>query len=305
MKRVLMSGARGLVGSMLSEAMRGLGWELRILTRGRSGPGGVHWDPEQGLIDADGLEGCDYVVHLAGENIASGRWNSERKRLIMDSRVKGTRLLAEALAKAKSRPRVLLCASGANYYRDNEGGGPWDERGPAGDGFLSQVCLNWEAAAEPARRAGIRVTHARMGAVLSTKGGMLTKMLPAICSGLGGVVGSGKQRISWIHADDLVRALIFMLQRDELAGPVNVVSPIPVSNRDLTKAIAAILHRPVFLPMPKTAIWWLFGEMGEELLLADNAVAPMRLMEAGMQWEFAEVQDALRDLLETHKCWPR
>ncbi|MFA5258081.1 MAG: TIGR01777 family oxidoreductase [Opitutales bacterium] len=302
MRKVIMSGGSGLVGTLLKDAMDNLGWQVVILTRGSSGPGLVHWDPMAGVIDPAGLEGCDYVVHLAGESIATGRWTRSRKRLIMESREKGTRLLAEALAKARMPPRVLLSASGSNYYKDNDGGSPWDESGPSGSGFLSEVCRRWEAAAYPAQEAGIRVVHARMGAVLSNKGGILTRMLPAICSGMGGVIGSGRQRISWIHADDLVRALIFMLQKDAFLGPVNVASPIPVSNRDLTRAIAKKLHRLTFLPMPKTAIWWLFGEMGEELLLADNAISPLKLLENGMQWEFAEIDEALTDLLETHKC---
>lgn len=302
-KKILLSGGRGLVGQMLGDAMKASGWELRILTRARSGHDCVHWDPMNGAIDLDALDDCHYVVHLAGENIAAGRWTRERKRLIMESRVNGTRLLAKALAKAKNPPRALLCASGSNYYADNHGGSPWDENGPAGDSFLSKVCQNWEAAAEPAREAGIRVIHARMGAVLTTKGGLLTRMLPAICSGLGGIIGDGTQRISWIHADDLVRALLFILEHEELSGPVNVASPICASNRELTKAIATKLHRKVFLPMPGTLIRWLFGEMGEELLLADNAVTPLKLLEAGMQWEFTEIDDAIADLLDEHRCW--
>jgi len=256
----------------------------------------------EGLIDPAGLEGCDYVVNLAGESIATGRWTRARKRLIMDSREKGTRLLAEELVKRGKPPKVFLSASGSNYYKDNEGGGQWDESGPSGIGFISEVCRRWEAAAAPALDAGIRVVHARMGVVLTTKGGILTRMLPAICSGMGGVIGSGRQRISWIHADDLVRALIFILQKDSMSGPVNVASPMPVSNRDFTRAIAKRLHRQTFLPMPKMAIWWLFGEMGEELLLADNAISPLKLLENGMQWEFPDIDDALGDLLETHKC---
>jgi len=300
---VLLSGGKGLVGTMLSEALGHLGWEVVVLTRDDSSPGYVHWDPMDGFIDPVGLEGCEYVVHLAGESIATGRWTRERKRLILESREKGTQLLAGALARANHKPKVFLCASGSNFYMDNAGGSPWDESGPSGGGFLSEVCRRWELAADPAREAGIRVVHARMGAVFTTRGGILTRMLPAICSGFGGVIGNGRQRMSWIHADDLVRALIFILTKESLSGPVNVASPIPVSNRDLTLTIARILHRPTFLPMPKTAIWWLFGEMGEEILLADNAISPLKLLESGMQWEFAELDDALNDLLENHKCW--
>jgi uncharacterized protein len=303
MKKVLLGGAGGLIGTHLREVFGHLGWEAVSLTRGPGGPGLVRWDPMSGLIDPEGIDGCDCVINLAGENIATGRWTKERKRLILESREEGTRLLAQALAHLAKPPSVMICASGSGYYRDNEGGPPWDESGPAGSSFISEVCVKWEAAADPAREAGIRVIHARMGPVLSAQGGLLTRMLPAICSGLGGYIGSGTQRISWIHIDDLVRAYVLMVQRTDLSGPVNVASPNPVSNRDFINAVARAIHRPCFMKMPRTAVLWLYGEMGADMLLADNAVAPGKLMHGAMQWEFPKIDEALADLLENIDCW--
>lgn len=300
--KILVSGAGGLVGTRFVQYARTLGCEVLSLTRGTPGPGLVRWDPVHGVIDPTALEGCEAVLHLAGENIASGRWTKERKRLIIESRVRGTGLLSHALASLRYPPKVLVCASGSNYYADNEGGEPWDESGPAGTGFLSEVCLRWEGAAGPAREAGIRVVHARFGVVLSTRGGLLPKLLPAVCSGLGGVAGSGKQRLSWVHIDDLAAALMLLMEDERLLGPVNVCSPQPVSNRDFIKAVAAAVHRPCFVTMPGAAIRWLFGEMGEALLLADNAVLPAKLAKAGMKWEHSEIADALEDLLAHCGC---
>lgn len=302
MQKVLITGATGLIGTHLMEALSENGWQFIALTRGKSSPGFVHWDPMAGIIDHTGFEGCDYVVHLAGENVASGRWTQERRRLILESREKGTRLLCHALSLMQSPPKVLISASGSNYYRDNMGGAAWDESGPCGQGFLSEVCMKWEEATAAARDSGIRVVHARMGTVLSTKGGMLTRILPVVCSGLGGVVGEGSQRISWIHASDLARAFGLILEDDSLSGPVNVASPNPVTNRFFMQAVARVINRPCFVNMPGRAMKWLYGEMASELLLADNAVAPAKLTEHGMEWEFPKLNEALDDLLVAQKC---
>jgi hypothetical protein len=302
MPKVIMSGAGGLVGGILAERFKELGWEMLTLTRGDSSEGRVHWNPLSGELDAAGLEGCHYVVHLAGESISTGRWTQERKRMIMDSREKSTRLLAETLARQSVRPLALLCASGSNYYRDCGGGPPWDESGPAGNTFLAQVCRRWEAAADPAREAGIRVIHARMGAVLSIKGGLLPRILPGLCAGLFGVANGGSQRMSWIHHADLGRAIAMCLAEESISGPVNVTSPIPVTNKEFIHTAAGILRRPCFLPMPATAIRWFFGEMGEELMLADNATVPARLILNGMQWDFADIHDALTDIIGPSGC---
>jgi uncharacterized protein (TIGR01777 family) len=302
MKKVLITGATGLVGSHLMETLGELGWHFIALTRDKSIPGFVHWDPSAGIIDNRGFEGCDCVAHLAGENIASGRWTEERRRLIIESREKGTRLLCHALAMMRTPPKVLICASGSNYYQDNMGGVLWDESGPMGQGFLSTVCERWEAATAPASDAGIRVVHARLGTVLSTRGGMLTRILPVICSGLGGVVGEGSQRISWIHALDLVKAFRLMMENESFSGPVNVVSPNPVSNRCFMQTVAKTINRPCFVNVPGRAMKWLYGEMASELLLADNAVFPARLTQGGMVWDFPTLEAALEDLLAAQKC---
>lgn len=302
MKKILITGATGLVGSLLMDALQGEGCEFVALTRARSAPGFVHWDPQAGVIDTKGFEGCEVAIHLAGENIASGRWTDERRRLILESREKGTRLLCHALAMMRHPPEVLICASGANYYGDNKGGPLWEESDGQGEGFLPTVCEKWEAAAAPAREAGIRVVHARMGSVLSTKGGMLTRILPVVCSGLGGVVGDGSQRISWIHACDLVRAYRMMMEQVEFSGPVNVVSPNPATNHDFMRQVARVINRPCFVNVPGRAMKWLYGEMASELLLADNAVKPAKLMENGMEWQFPKLEEALEDLLAPQKC---
>ena len=298
--KVLMSGARGLVGTHMREVFFHMGWDVVSLTRDVSAKGFVHWDPTSKTTDTDALEGCDYVIHLAGESVASGRWNEERKRLILESRETVTRLLSETLAGLKTPPRVMICASGSHIYKDNAGGPPWDESGLIGDGFLPEVCVRWEAASAPARNAGIRVVHARMGSVMSIKGGLLTRLLPAISSGLGGAIGEGNQRLSWIHVEDLGRAFLLLLQNPSLEGAVNVVSPKTVTNAELTDAIAKVIHRPTFVGMPRSAIMWLYGEMGAELMLSDNAVFPAKLVKAGMEWKFANIENALTDLLAEH-----
>jgi uncharacterized protein len=302
MKKILLSGASGLVGSQLRDVFRHLDWQIVALTRKETGNDFVKWDPIGGNIDIDAIEGCDCVINLAGENIASGRWTKERKRMILESRVKSTKLLAETIARLKNPPRVMISASGSNYYADNEGGSPWDETGPQGKSFIADVCAKWEEATQPAARAGIRVVNARLGVVLSTKGGMLTKILPAICSGLGGTAGDGTQRISWIHVEDLARAFVLIMQREKLFGPVNVVAPHPVTNGDFMREAARLLKRPCFIKMPMSAITWFFGDMGTQLLLSDNAVIPGKLMEFGMKWKFENHCEALEDLLNKHAC---
>jgi len=302
MKKVLVSGGSGLVGTRLRDVFQHLGWNTVSLTRKEAGEGFVRWDPKGGKLDTNAIEGCDYAINLAGESIASCRWTKERKRLILESRVQSTKFLAETISRLTNPPKVLISASGTHYYADNEGGSPWDESGPRGKNFMADVCAKWEEATEPAARAGIRVVNARLGTVFSIDGGMLPKILPAICSGLAGVIGDGSQRMSWIHIEDLARAFVLILQRDGLYGPVNVVAPHPVTNGDFTREAARLLKRPCFVKMPKSAITWLFGDMGTQLLLADNAVIPGKLMEFGMQWEYDNYCGALADLLENHAC---
>jgi hypothetical protein len=255
----------------------------------------VYWNPAAGEIDAAKLEGFDAVVHLAGEPI-TGRWNATKKTAIRESRVKGTRLLCEALARLSKRPRVLIAASASGYYGDR-GDEVLREESGAGSLFLSQVCQEWEAATKAAAESGIRVVNLRFGFILSRAGGGLAKMLPAFKMGAGGKIGSGKQYMSWIAIDDLLQIILFATTAETVNGPVNAVAPNPVTNLAFTKTLARVLGRPAIFPMPAFAVRLAFGEMGEELLLASARIEPTRLLSAGYQFRFPELEGALRHLL--------
>ncbi len=296
--RILVTGASGLIGSALVSALAGAGHEVVRLVRGggRRRAGTVVWDPGAGTIDHAGLEGSDAVVHLAGENIAAGRWTAARKARIRDSRVEGTRLLAEALAGLATPPHTFVAASAIGYY-GHRGRDEVDEDSAPGAGFLADVCREWEGATAPAVQRDIRVVHLRIGVVLSADGGALATMLPPFRLGLGGPVGSGNQYMSWIAIDDVVAAVQFALTTTALAGPVNAVAPQPVPNREFVQTLARVLGRPALVPFPAFAVRTLFGEMGEELLLSSTRVIPHRLQEAGFTFRFPELEPALRHLL--------
>ena len=296
--RVAVSGSTGLVGSEVVTVLSAEGHEVVRLVRHAPAPGEktVRWDPEAGVIDAGGLEGCDAVVHLAGENVGAGRWTAARKAAIRDSRVKGTRLLCDALAGLARPPKTLVCASAVGYYGDR-GEEVLTEESPPGAGFLPGVCREWEAASAAAAREGIRVVALRIGMVLSPKGGALARMLPLFRAGLGGVLGSGKQYVSWVALDDLTGIVLHALSREELRGPVNAVTPRPVTNRELTEALGKVLSRPTLLPVPSFALRLAVGEMADPLLLASARVAPRRLEETGYRFRFPELRAALRHLL--------
>ena len=296
--RVAVSGSTGLVGSEVVTVLSAEGHEVVRLVRRAPAPGEktVRWNPEAGEIDAGGLEGCDAVVHLAGENVGAGRWTAARKAAIRDSRVKGTRLLCDALAGLARPPKTLVCASAVGYYGDR-GEEVLTEESPPGAGFLPDVCREWEAASAAAARKGIRVVALRIGMVLSPKGGALARMLPLFRAGLGGVLGSGKQYVSWVALDDLTGIVLHALSREELRGPVNAVTPRPVTNRELTEALGKVLSRPTLLPVPSFALRLAVGEMADPLLLASARVAPRRLEETGYRFRFPELRAALRHLL--------
>ncbi|MEK6696365.1 MAG: TIGR01777 family oxidoreductase [Candidatus Deferrimicrobiota bacterium] len=296
--RVVVSGSTGLVGSEVVASLSAAGHEAVRLVRRVPAPGekAVRWDPEKGEVDAAGLEGLDAVVHLAGENIASGRWNTARKAAIRDSRVNGTRLLCNALAGLARPPKTLVCASAIGYYGDR-GADVLTEESPPGAGFLPEVCMEWEAAAEAAMRKGVRVVALRIGVVLSPKGGALSRMLPLFRAGLGGVIGNGRQYVSWVALDDLVGIVLHALQSGELRGPVNAVAPAPVTNRDFTETLGKVLSRPSLLPVPAFALRLAMGEMADALLLASARVVPRRLEETGYRFRFPELGGALRHLL--------
>jgi uncharacterized protein (TIGR01777 family) len=291
---VAITGASGLIGTALSAFLTTGGHTVIPVTRRRS-EDGIYWKPSDGEIDAARFEGVDAVVHLAGESIAGGRWSDEKKRRIMDSRVEGTTLLAKALANLDDPPRVLVSASAIGYYGDRDE--PVDETSEPGEGFLADVCKAWEEAADPARDAGIRVVHPRIGIVLSPQGGALAEMLTPFKLGAGGVVGSGDQGMPWIALDDVVAAIHFALMEDAVEGPVNLTAPNPVDNREFTKVLGKVLGRPTIVPVPKFGIKMLFGEMGEKLLLEGAIVMPKVLADHGFEWDFPNLEGALRHLL--------
>lgn len=295
--KILVTGSTGLVGSAVVPFLTTGGHQVLRLVRGTAqGDDQIGWNPMTGETDVAKLEGLDAVVHLAGENIATGRWNAAKKARIRDSRVHGTRLLSETLAKLSVKPKVLVCASAIGYYGDR-GNDEMTEVSPPGKSFLCEVCRDWEAAAELARQAGIRVVNLRIGVVLTPRGGALEKMLLPFKLCAGGVVGSGQQYWSWIALDDVVGAIHHALNCESLSGPVNCVSPQTVTNRVFTKTLGSVLNRPTIVPMPAFAAKLALGEMGDELLLASTRVVPQRLKESGYEFRLPNLDAALRHLL--------
>ncbi|MDD5762667.1 MAG: TIGR01777 family oxidoreductase [bacterium] len=297
--RVAVTGSTGLVGSGVAAALSAAGHEVVRLVRRSPAPGekAVRWDPAKGEVDAAGLEDLDAVVHLAGENVGSGRWTVARKTAIRDSRVNGTRLLCDTLTELARPPKTLVCASAVGIYGDR-GEELLTEESPPGTGFLAGVCREWEAASGPAARKGIRVVVLRIGMVLSSKGGALPRMLPLFRAGLGGVIGGGRQYVGWVALDDLAGIVLHALRCGDLSGPVNAVAPRPVTNREFTEALGKALSRPTPLPVPAFALRLAVGrEMADALLLAGARVVPRRLEETGYRFRLPEIGPALRHLL--------
>ena len=291
--KVLIAGASGLIGSALIQPLAAEGAEVTRLVRSTPKPGEIEWHPNQDAMDPARLEGFDATINLAGENVAAGRWTEDQKRKIHDSRVNGTHLLSEAMAKLATRPRVFLCASATGFYGDREDE-VLDEHSDSGGGFLAGVCREWEKATEPAVAGGVRVVNLRFGVILSREGGMLAKLLTPFKMGMGGKVGSGKQFISWVAIDDVVSAIKLALNDETFRGPVNVVSPNPVTNEVFTKTLGHVLSRPTALAMPAFAARLAFGEMADETLLASQYVVPKRLSDAGFEFKYPELEGALR-----------
>lgn len=294
--RIAVSGAGGLIGSSLVPFFTTGGHEVLRLVRRQPGPGESRWDPDAGTIDRAQLEGLDAVIHLAGENVGGGRWNRARKERILGSRVDGTRLLAETLASLAHPPRVFVSASATGFY-GSSGAFGLDENSPAGDDFLARVCVQWEAAASPARARGIRVVHPRFGVILSPRGGALSKLLTPFSLGLGGRVGNGRQPMSWIAIDDAIGAVYQCLFDEQLNGPVNVVAPQKVSNAELAAALGRVLRRPAVMPLPAPVVRALFREMGESMLLGGAGVLPRRLVDRGFEFQLGDLDAALGYLL--------
>jgi uncharacterized protein (TIGR01777 family) len=295
--KILVSGSTGLVGSALVPFLRSNGAEVRRLVRARPRRDDeIGWDAESGLLDPAKLQGFDAVVHLAGESIAGGRWSEAKKERIRKSRVLGTRRLSEAIASVERKPRVLVCASAVGFYGD-AGERILDEASPPGEGFLPEVCRAWEAAADPARAAKIRVVHLRFGMILSGAGGALRTMLLPFELGLGGRVGSGAQWMPWVALDDAIESVRFAIAMEALAGAANVVAPEPATNARFTKTLGRVLGRPTILPLPAFAVRILFGEMGEALLLASTRAVPEVLPARGFRFQHPEIEGALRHVL--------
>lgn len=297
---IAVTGAGGFIGSALVGSLAGDGHRvLRLVRRPSAAPDEVAWDPAGGQIDAAKLEGIDAVVHLAGESIAGGRWNAERKQRIRQSRVKGTSLLAGALARLSSKPRVLVSGSAMGVYGDR-GDEILVESSSPGAGFLAEVGQEWEAAAAPARDAGIRVVHPRFGMVLHPSGGALERMLPPFRLGLGGHLGNGQQWMSWVSRDDAVAIIRAAVDRDAVSGPVNATSPNPVRNSDFTRMLGAALHRPAIAAVPAFALELMFGELAREALLASQRMVPARLQELGFEFRDPDLEPLFVTLLGGH-----
>jgi len=256
----------------------------------------VCWNPLSRTIDGQGLEGLDAVVHLAGENISGKRWSSAQRERIRRSRVDGTRLIARTLAALERPPELLVNASAIGFYGDR-GEQPLDEDSPAGSGFLAETCVAWEAATEPARQAGMRVALLRIGVVLSPEGGALRRMLPLFRLGLGGRLGHGRQFMSWIALDDLIRVVEHVLHDRQLAGPINAVAPTPVRNREFTRVLGRVLRRPAAFPVPALLLRIALGQMADELLLSGARIGPTRLQRAGFSFRRGDLETALRSML--------
>lgn len=298
--KILITGASGLIGTALQSSFKEKGYEMVIAGRKPSDdPNHIIWDADKGFAaeDLKKLEGLDAIIHLAGEPIGDWRWTDDKKRRIRDSRVNGTRTIIEAISKLKNKPKTLISSSGVGYYGDR-GDEILNERGGVGDTFLAEICRDWEAEARKAENYGVRVVLTRNGVVLSKDGGALATMMMPFSLGLGGVAGSGKQWLSWLSLEDMVGALNFVLENEDIEGAVNVVSPNPVTNEEFTKTLGEAIHRPTFLPLPKFAVDLVMGEMGDALLLDSARAVPKKLEDAGYEFKYPVLKAALENAVK-------
>ncbi len=297
MEKILVSGSTGTVGSHLLNVLSSDSSEIWRLVRSRvEGERLIFWDPEGGRVDnPDLLEGFDAVVHLSGENIM-GRWTKKKKNSIRQSRIQSTRYLVNLFSGLRNPPKTFICASATGYYGDR-GEERLSERSEVGSGFLPNTCREWENEANKASDLGVRVVNLRIGPVLSPKGGILSSLLLLFKMGLGGVIGSGDQYLSWISIEDLSRIIVYLLGREEVRGPVNAVSPNPVTNREFTTTLARILQKPAWLAVPASAIRLFFGEMGRCVILAGGMVFPEKLLSSGYEFLHEDLGSALEDIV--------
>jgi uncharacterized protein (TIGR01777 family) len=293
---VAITGASGLIGTMLRKSLTEAGHRVTALVRRPPGPGEIRWDPAGSGLDPESLRGVDAVVHLAGENIGEGRWTEDRKRKILESRKLGTRLLAEAMARAAEGPRTLVSASAIGYYGER-GDEKLTEASSPGTGFLPEVCGAWEEATRPAADAGVRVVRVRTGLLLTPEGGLLQRILLPFRLFVGGRLGDGRQWMSWISAVDLLSVYRQALEGD-LNGPVNAVAPGAVRNEEFTRVLARVLHRPALMVVPEAALRLVYGQMADEAILASTHVLPTALQRSGFGFQYPTLEPALANLLQ-------
>jgi uncharacterized protein len=294
--KILVSGASGLIGTAFVRRAAQAGHTTVPLVRKNGIPASIYWNPDEGAIDTADLEGSDAAVHLAGESIASGRWTAAKKARILNSRVKGTELLASALARMKRRPSVLISSSAIGFYGDC-GDRLLKEDSPAGSDFLADVCRQWELATASATNADIRVVHLRTGIVLAKAGGALPKMALPFKLGVGGRIGSGQQYMSWIDLEDEVEIILHCLEKESIRGPLNSVAPSPVRNAEFTRTLGRALSRPTLFPLPAFVARGLLGEMGDALLLSSQRVDAAKLLSSGYTFRHTNLEDTLRGIL--------
>ena len=295
--KVAVTGSSGLIGSSLVSFLSEKSVTVSKILRENTKDDDISWKPEDGDWDSAFTGGVDGIVHLAGENIASGKWTRKKKEKIRNSRIEGTTRLCEHILKLPTPPSVLVCASAIGYY-GNRGVEFLNEGSSRGSGFLPDVCLGWEEAAESVSKAGIRVVNVRFGIVLSKDGGALAKMMTPFKIGMGGKIGSGTQYMSWVAMDDVTGAIYHTLTTDSLKGPVNVTAPNPVTNKEFTSTLGEVLKRPAVVPIPAFAAKLAFGEMANDLLLASTKVAPKRLSDSGYKFQYPELENALKHVLD-------
>ena len=294
--KVAVTGSSGLIGSSLVSFLSEKSVTVSKILRENTKDDDISWKPEDGDWNSAFTGGVDGIVHLAGESVASGKWTRKKKEKIRNSRIEGTKRLCEHILKLPPPPSVLVCASAIGYY-GNRGVEFLNEGSSRGSGFLPDVCLGWEEAAESVSKAGIRVVNVRFGIVLSKDGGALAKMMTPFKIGMGGKIGSGTQYMSWVAMDDVTGAIYHTLTTDSLKGPVNVTAPNPVTNKEFTSTLGEVLKRPAVVPMPAFAAKLAFGEMANDLLLASTKVAPKRLSDSGYKFQYPELENALKHVL--------
>ncbi len=299
-KKFFISGSTGLIGSTLVDFLRHQGNDVKRLVRKGSpmSKDAVFWDPEKGEVDSAALDGADVVINLAGESIMGLHWSQAKKKRIRDSRIQGTKNLCSVLSNLKQPPKVLINGSAIGYY-GNRGTEELTEDSPSGTGFLAEVCQEWEAATQKAEEKGIRVVKLRTGIVLSSKGGALAQMLIPFKLGLGGVVGSGEQYMSWIALQDLVKMIDFAISQESIQGAINAVSPQPVTNAEFTKTLGSVLQRPTFLPLPAALARLIFGEVADEMLLCSTRAIPKKMQQAGFSFQYPDLFAALQTELSS------